>query len=124
VSRTVELPKGKLLEVVLDRSELTVRFYDNGIEIKTNHYFAFKAHDEKEDWYLITNMFSPYPKFGLGRVALELFTEEMNAILYVRAFDCPEMSDGSNILPEARGFVRKMIGEGLIEDNSEQDDDL
>lgn len=117
--RSKVLADGSEIVLAYHEEDLSIRFYKNNLEISCNDIFRFELHDEIQDRYLILSMFSPVTKSGLGREALKLFIEETGATLWVRSFDCPEMSDGSNILPDAVPFVEKMICEGWIEDNAE-----
>ncbi|MES2458475.1 MAG: hypothetical protein V4594_23170 [Bacteroidota bacterium] len=119
-SQTVTLADGREIVVALHEDELEIRFYESGCEINPLNYVAFE--ETEFGGYLIVHMFPPETKGGLGTAALNLFKEYFDARLIIQPFDCPEMSNGSRIEPEAVPYFRKMIERGIVEDNSQIDD--
>ncbi len=113
---TVPLAGGREIMVVLEENEHEVRFYENGEEIDSSKYVAFVESDAGN--YFIDHMFPPITRCGLGTEALLVFKDSISTKLIIQPYGSPRELPGS-VLPEAQPFFNKMIGKGIVEDNSD-----
>ncbi len=109
-----------ILKLEDDFSE--IKFYNIKRE-KLDGEFNFIDETENYKNYLLARMYVPlqFKNLGLGRAALEFFTEYTGSSIYTRPNDGIVRNDGSHLTEEAPGFVSKMINEGLITDSFNHD---
>jgi len=109
-----------MYELEFDEQELAVYFIFEGE--RCNEFFSFDDWDDERNDFLLVNMFSPEPRIGLGRDALQYFIAATGGNIHVRDRWMTDSSDGSHVLPDAWPFVERMMAEGLIIPHSEPDE--
>lgn len=114
LERDYQIFDGRIITLVFDEWDYTIKFKENGKAIGDE--FRFIDVFENEEKYLLARMFSPIPKVGLGREVLKFFIEITGATIYTRQNDGIVRDDGSNLTGMAPIFVSKMQKEGLIEE--------
>lgn len=117
LERDYQINGSTLITLKLEDDFSEIKFYDsNGIELEGE--FLFFDESENGESYLLGRMYAPssFKKSGLGRAALELFTEYTGANVYAREHDGQVRDDGSHLTGDAPIFVGQMIEEGLLLD--------
>lgn len=123
MERVYEIVNGTLITLKLEEDPFQITFWDiNGNQLGQDEDFVFYEPDEFENSYLLGRMYVPIKGEGLGRVALELFTEYTQEKVYAREHDGIVLDDGSHLTEDAPGFVNKMIEEGLLINNRDEID--
>jgi len=113
--KTVELKNGQAITMKLDEEFEKITFWDGDNEL--NGEFEFIASEYKHDVFLLSRMYTPIMRNGLGESALRFFKEETgDATIWTREPGGPQYSDGSYLTEHAPSFVMKMQKLGLIEE--------
>lgn len=116
--RVYQTQNGQTYILKLEDDWSEIKFYDeNGSLIETDqNEFVFKDESPDEDQvrYLLQKMYCPIKQSGLGRAALEFFTEITGASIYTRQLG-EDYGDGSHLTDDALVFIDKMQKVGLIE---------
>ena len=115
--RDYKIPSGQIITLKLEEDFSEITFWENGKQLGNNMNFEFKILDESDNSYLLSRMYVPIKRVGLGRAALESFKYITRSLIYCRSHDGIVRDDGSHLTEDAPAFVTKMINEGLIESN-------
>lgn len=121
--RDYKLSNGQIITLKLSDDLSQITFWLDGRRLGNDEDFCFKDLGDYSDGYLLARMYIPIKGMGLGRAALEFFTEITKMKVYVRPNDGISRDDGSYLTEDAPGFVHKMRKEGLIEKEIKDPDD-
>lgn len=123
--KTITLKNGQQVELRLSDEWNEITFYNTNGD-KLHGEFEFIQNEFNDERFLLSRMFTPYPKQGIGEAALRFFIEETDSVVWTRMNDGFVRDDGSHLTEDAPHFVGKMQDKGLIEkweDESYQDDE-
>ncbi len=112
--RDYKIQGGRIITLVYDEFDSTITFKENDKEIGDE--FRFIDENESFERFLLARMYSPIPRSGLGRSAIEFFIDMTGATIYTKPHDGIVREDGSHLTEDAPLFVDKMQNEGLIEE--------
>jgi len=116
LKRKYKIKNGKIVILKIEDDFDEVTFWDEqNIQLGNDRDFLFIEDEYNENRYLLARMYVPIIQNGLGRAAIEFFTEHTDAVVYAREHDGNTRDDGSHLTGDAPMFVGKMQKEGLIE---------
>lgn len=116
MERKYAISNGDIIILKIDEDFEEITFWDEqNNQLGSDRDFLFVEDEENENRFLLARMFVPIKQNGLGRAALEFFTEYTDSVVYARENDGITRNDGSHLTGDAPIFVGKMQREGLIE---------
>lgn len=116
--RDYQITGGRVITLKLEDDLSQMTFWENGKQLGRDQDFLFDDSESSNNSYLLARMYVPIKGAGLGRASLEFFKEYTEADVFARENDGQVRDDGSHLTEDAPGFVAKMIGEGLLLDNT------